>query len=58
VNVIPTVTTVVPSTLAASLAPTATMATAQPVSIASTSATGTSGDEVTKLVRSMEEMSI
>ena len=58
VNVIPTVTMAIPSTLAASLAPTPPMATTQPVSIESTSATGTSGDEVTKLVRSMEEMSI
>lgn len=58
VNVIPTVTTAVPSTLVASLAPTTPMATTQPVSTKSTSATGTSGDEVEKLVRTMEEMSI
>lgn len=57
-NVIPAVTTVVPSTLAASLAPTAPMATVQPVSTESTLAAGTSGDEAAKLVKAMEEMSI
>jgi len=58
VNVIPIVTTTVPSTLVASLAPLAPMATSQPVSTKSTSTTGTLGDEATKLVKAMEEMSI
>jgi len=56
-NVIPTISTVVPSTLAASLAPTSPMATTKQVSAQSTSAAGTS-NEVAKLVRAMEEMSI
>lgn len=58
VNVIPIVTTVVPSTLATSLAPIAPMAIAQPISTKSTSVTGTSSDEASKLVKDMEEMSI
>jgi len=58
VNVIPTVTMVVPSTLAASLAPKAPLAIAQPVSAASTSAKSTSRDEEKKLIKDMEDMSI
>lgn len=57
-NVIPTVTTAVPSTLAASLPPTTPMATTLPASTMSTSATGSTGDEASKLVKAMEDMSI
>jgi len=55
---IPIVTTVVPSTLAASLVPTAPMAIALPASTPTTLATGYTGDEANKLVKEMEEMSI
>jgi len=58
VNAIPAITTVVPSTLVASLAPIAPMATTLLVSTTSTSSTGTSGEEAGKLVKAMEEMSI
>lgn len=58
VNVIPTATIFVPSTLAASLAPTMPMATTQPVSTKSTLVVGTLGEEVERLVKAMEEMSI
>jgi len=57
VNVISTVSTVVPSTLVASLTRKAPMPTAQPVSTESTLAHGASGEEATMLVRVMEEMS-
>jgi len=57
-NVIPTISTIVPSTLAASLALTAPMPTTQPVSMESTSAAGASGEEAAKLVRAMGEMPI
>jgi len=58
VNVIPTVTTIVPSTLAASLAPTAPRATTLLVSTTSTLEIRTSSEEAGKLVKAMEEMSI
>ena len=54
---IPTVTTIVPSTLVASLAPTTPPATALPVTTESITA-GTSTKETTELVKAMEEMSI
>lgn len=62
-TVIPIVTTIVPSTLAASLAPTPLMAIALPTSTPTTStirstATGSIDDEANKLVKVMEEMSI
>lgn len=62
-TVILTVTTAIPSTLAASLAPTALMSTTLPSSTMSTSATGSiatgsTGDEAIKLVKDMEDMSI
>lgn len=57
-NVIPIASTAIHSTLAASLAPTNPMPTSQPVSIESTPAIGTSREEATKLVKSMEDMSI
>jgi len=57
-NVIPMVSTAVPSTLAASLAPTAPMPTTWPVSTESTSAAGASGEKAEELVKAMEEMFI
>ena len=59
-TIIPTATTVVPSTLAESLAPIPLMATTLP---ASTSATGSTtsaqpGDEASRLVKAMKDMSI
>ena len=62
-TVIPIVTTTVPSTLVASLAPTAPMATTLPTSTPTRSATrstttGSTGDEANNLVKAMEEMSI
>ena len=63
-TVIPTVTTTVPSTLAASLAPTTPLATALPSATSSTLAIGPTtiaahpGDEASKLVKAMEDMSI
>jgi len=57
-NVIPTVTSAVHSTLAASLAPTTSIATTLPASTPSTIATGSAGDEANRLVKEMEEMSI
>ena len=56
-TVIPTVTNDVPSTLAASLAPTAPIATTLLASTPSTS-TWSTGDEANRLVKEMEEMSI
>jgi len=57
-NVIPIVSTAFPSIMATSLAPIAPMPTTQLVSIDSTSAAGASREEVAKLVRAMDEMSI
>jgi len=62
-TVIPTVTTVVPSTLAATLAPTAPMATALSTSAQTTSAAGSTAaastsEEANRLVKTMKEMSI
>ena len=57
-TVITTVTTPIPSTWVGSLAPTAPMATTLPASTPSTSATGWIGDEASKLVKEMENMSI
>ena len=64
VTIIPTVTTIVPSTLAASLAPIAPLsialpaATVSPPAIGSTSVAAQPGDEASKLVKEMEDMSI
>ena len=55
-NVIPTVSTTIPSTLA-SLAPTTPPTTTFPVAVESTKA-GASGGKAAELVRAMEEMSI
>ena len=57
-NVIPTVSTIVHSTLAASLVPTAPPATTVPVTTESTTATSASGEKATELVKAMENMSI
>lgn len=57
-TVIPIVTTIVPSTLVASLAPTTPLATTLPTSTTSTLATTQLGDEASKLVKAMEDMSI
>ena len=63
-TVIPTVTTTVPSTSEAALAPTAPLATTLPAATTSTSTTGSTttttqpGDEASKLVKAMEDMSI
>jgi len=57
-NVIPTVSIAVPSTLAASLAPTIPLATTLPATTEYTPATGTSGEKVAELVKAMEEMTI
>lgn len=57
-TVIPIVTTAVPSTLEASLAPTSPMATTLPTSTTSTSATRSTGDEASILVNEMKDMSI
>jgi len=62
-TIIPIVTIVVPSTLAASSAPTTPIATALSASTPTASATGSTtttsiGDEANRLVKSMEEMSI
>lgn len=56
-NVIPIMSTTVPSTLKASLAPTAPPATSLPVTTESTT-TSTSGEDADKLVKAMNEMSI
>lgn len=56
-NVIPTVSTAVPSTLAASLAPIVPPATTMPVTDTSTS-TGTSTEKTTELLKAMEEVTI
>ena len=61
---IPQVTTIVPSTLVVSLAPTAPLATTLPakttctLGIVSTTTTNKSSDEVRKLIKVMEDMSI
>lgn len=62
-TIIPTVTTVVPSTLVASLAPTAPMTTTLPACTPTISATGSTtigstNDESNKLFKAMEEISI
>ena len=57
-NVIPIVSIAVPSTLAASLAPTTPLATALPTITESTSTAGASGEKVAELVKAIEEMSI
>jgi len=63
-NVIPIMTTVVPSTLVATSAPKTPLVTTFPITIAaststtSTTAIGTATDEVAKLVHAIEEMSI
>ena len=58
-TIIPTVTTVVPSTLATILAPKTLIVIASPITTAtSTSEIGTSTDEADKLVHAMEEMYI
>lgn len=62
-TVIPTDTTTIPYTLAASLAPTAPMAVVLPASTLNTleivsTTTGSIGDEANRLVKVMEEMSI
>lgn len=63
-NIIPTVTTTIPSTLVASLVPTAPLATTLPTAISSTSVIGSTttvaqpSDEASKLVKAMEDMSI
>jgi len=57
-NVIPIVSTALPSMLAASLATIAPMPTTQPVSAKSTSVAGASGEKAIELVKAMEEMSI
>ena len=54
---IPTISTVVPSTLAASLAPTAPPATTLPITTESKT-TGTSTEKIAELVKAMEDMSI
>lgn len=58
IAIIPTLSTIVPSTLAASLAPTAPLATALPITIESTTSAGTSTKKATELIKVMEEMSI
>lgn len=57
-TVIPTVSTVVPSTLEASLAPIAPPATTLPVTTEPTAAIGTPANKLAKLVKAMEDMSI
>jgi len=63
-TVIPTVTTIVPSTLASTLAPKNPIGTTLPITTAastlatSTTTAGTTTNEPTKLVHAMEEMSI
>jgi len=57
-TIIPTVTTIIPSTLATSLAPTAPLATTLSVATNSKTTTAHLGDEVSKLVKAMEDMSI
>lgn len=57
-NVIPTVSTTVPSTLAASLAPIAPLAAAFPATTETTSAASASAEKAIELVKAMEEMSI
>lgn len=63
-TIIPTITIVVPSTLAVSLAPTTPLATTLLATTTSTLATGSTtvathpGDEATKLIKAMEDMSI
>lgn len=56
-TVIPTISTIVPSTLAASLAPIVPPATAMPIKSTSTSAS-TSMEKTSELVKAMEEMTI
>ena len=55
---IPTVTTIVPSTLAASLAPTAPPTTTLPITTESTTIASTSIEQAAELVKSIEDMSI
>jgi len=54
-NFIPTVTTIIPSTMATSLAPKAPTAITLTMSTISTSEIGTTGEKVAKLVQAMEE---
>jgi len=57
-NVIPTVSTIAPSTLVVSLAPTTSPTTTLPVIAESTTKEDESGEKVVELVKAMEEMSI
>lgn len=57
-DVIPIVSTTVPSTLAASLSPTAPPTTKLPVTAECTTATGAQGEKLAKLIKAMEEMSV
>lgn len=57
-NVIPTISTTVPSTVVASLAPITPPAITLPVTTKSTRTIGAQGEKAKKLVKSMEEMSI
>jgi len=57
-TIIPIVSTIVPSTMVASLAPTAPLATTLPITIESTTTAGTSIEKTKELVKAMEEMSI
>ena len=58
INVIPTISIAVSSTLAASLAPPTPLATTFLETTEATSVAGASGEKATKLVKAMEEMSI
>jgi len=57
-NFIPTVPTVMPSTLETYLVPTAPLAIALPATTKPTSTTGASGEKASELIKSMEEISI
>ena len=57
-NIIPTVSTIVSSTLATSLAPTAPLATTLPAITKFTLAVGASGEKAVELFKDMEEWSI
>lgn len=57
-TIIPIVTTIVPSTLAASLAPTTLLDSTVPTSATLSKATAQPGDEASKLIKVMEDMSI
>jgi len=57
-TIIPTVSTMVPSTLVASLAPTAPPTIALPVTAEYSATTCTQGEKAAELVKAMEEMSI